>query len=155
MQIYDILKQKAVEDKIYSLVLGGVVVSNEKILLVKRADNQFMKNLYEFPSGKLEFGETFKQCLERHIQEELNCHIKNILGYAGHFDYLSDKGQLVRQYNFIVEVENLNDILLSSEHTNYGFFSVNECDNLIDISDEILYTINMVLSNRILHRRAI
>ena len=52
MQIYDILKQKAIEDKIYSLVLGGVIVNDGKILLIKRADNQFMKNLYEFPSGK-------------------------------------------------------------------------------------------------------
>ena len=113
-----------------------------------------MKNLYEFPSGKLEFGETFKQCLERHIQEELNCKVTNVIGYAGHFDYLSDKGQLVRQYNFILEVDNLNDIQLSSQHTDYGFFSASVCDNLIDISDEILYTINMVLSNIILHRRA-
>ncbi len=152
MQIYDILKQKAVEDKIYSLVLGGIIINDDKILLVKRADNQFMKNLYEFPSGKLEFGETFKQCLERHVQEELNCRVTNVLGYAGHFDYLSDKGQLVRQYNFVLDVENLNEILLSSDHTNYGFFSVSECDNLIDISDEILYSINMVISNRILLR---
>lgn len=153
MQLYDILKQKAVDDKIYSLVLGGVVVNNDKILLVKRADNQFMKNLYEFPSGKLEFGETFEQCIKRNMREELNCQVEQIKGYAGYFDYLSDKGQLTRQYNFMLKLENMNDIALSNEHTNYGFFSASECNNLIDISDEILYTMQVVMSNRILHGR--
>ena len=152
MQIYDVLKQKAIEDKIYSLVLGGVIVNDGKILVIKRADNQFMKNLYEFPSGKLEFGETFEQCLKRHIKEELNCKVKDVEGYAGHFDYLSDKGQLVRQYNFVLNLENLNDISLSTEHTNYGFFRASECNDLIDISDEILYTMDIVTSNRVLRK---
>ena len=151
MQRYDILKQKAIDDKIYSLVLGGIIVNDDKILLIKRADNQFMKNLYEFPSGKLEFGETFEQCLARHIKEELNCQVKDIECYAGHFDYLSDKGQLVRQYNFVLKLENLNDISLSTEHTNFGFFRTSECNDLIEISDEILYTMDIVASNRVLY----
>lgn len=153
MRIYNMLKQKAIEDKIYSLILGGIIFVNDKILLIKRASNKFMRNLYEFPSGKLEFGETFEQCLKRHINEELNCQIEDIVGYVGNFDYLSENGHRVRQYNFLITLKDIDNITLSSGHTEFGFFSISDCNSLIDISPEVLYTINVTTYNKILNGR--
>lgn len=153
MRIYNMLKQKAIEDKIYSLILGGIIFVNDKILLIKRASNKFMRNLYEFPSGKLEFGETFEQCLKRHINEELNCQIEDIVGYVGNFDYLSENGHHVRQYNFLITLKDIDNITLSSGHTEFGFFSISDCNSLIDISPEVLYTINVTTYNKILNGR--
>lgn len=150
MNIYDLLKEQAVNDNIFSLVVGGVVIKNNKVLLLKRSDDRFMQNFYEFPSGKLEFGETIEECLYRHINEELNVNVKTIKNYIGFFDYLSKNGKSVRQYNFEIELCDEDKISLSNEHSDMKYFNINDCSQLIDISDEVYYTISMTISNKVL-----
>ena len=54
-------------------VVGSVLINNDKILLPKRsAKLKKMPNMYEFPGGKIEKGETLKEGLKRELQEELS-----------------------------------------------------------------------------------
>ena len=54
-------------------VVGAVLIKNNKILLPKRSANlKKMPNMYEFPGGKIEKGETLKEGLKRELQEELS-----------------------------------------------------------------------------------
>ena len=54
-------------------VVGSVLIKNNKILLPKRSANlKKMPNMYEFPGGKIEKGETLKEGLKRELQEELS-----------------------------------------------------------------------------------
>ena len=54
-------------------VVGSVLINNDKILLPKRsAKLKKMPNMYEFPGGKIEKGETLKEGLKRELREELS-----------------------------------------------------------------------------------
>ncbi len=53
------------------IVLGAIVEKDGKVLLAKRKKGISMAGKWEFPGGKLEDGETEKECLKREIKEEL------------------------------------------------------------------------------------
>lgn len=56
-------------------VVAGVIHSRDKIFATARGYGDF-KGKWEFPGGKIEFGETSQQALRREIQEELGVKIE-------------------------------------------------------------------------------
>jgi 8-oxo-dGTP diphosphatase len=52
-------------------VAAGVVFREGKLLITQRGPDVHLANLWEFPGGKREPGETFEQCLHRELAEEL------------------------------------------------------------------------------------
>ncbi|QJS97309.1 (deoxy)nucleoside triphosphate pyrophosphohydrolase [Dolosigranulum pigrum] len=52
-------------------VVGAAIVRDGHILTVERSETMTLPNLWEFPGGKIEPGETKKEALTREIQEEL------------------------------------------------------------------------------------
>ena len=55
------------------IVTAAIIRWGEKILITKRPD---YSRLWEFPGGKMEYGETAEECLKREIKEELDCEVK-------------------------------------------------------------------------------
>jgi 8-oxo-dGTP diphosphatase len=56
----------------------GVAVINDrtgKILIDRRKNEGEMGGLWEFPGGKIEAGETIKECIKREVKEELNIEV--------------------------------------------------------------------------------
>ena len=51
-------------------VVAAIIKKENTILIAKRKNGAFA-GMYEFPGGKIKFGETDKQALIREIQEEL------------------------------------------------------------------------------------
>ena len=57
--------------------IGVAVITNRegKILIDRRKASGEMGGLWEFPGGKIEPGETVRECIQREIKEELNIEI--------------------------------------------------------------------------------
>jgi 8-oxo-dGTP diphosphatase len=52
-------------------VVGAVIVSDERVLAAKRGPSGSLPNMWEFPGGKVEDGESPQEALAREIGEEL------------------------------------------------------------------------------------
>ncbi len=52
-------------------VTAAIIIRDGKVLVCRRAAGEKLAGFWEFPGGKLEDGETLRQCLERELLEEL------------------------------------------------------------------------------------
>jgi|LSQX01.2.fsa_nt_gb 8-oxo-dGTP diphosphatase len=59
-------------------VVAAIIRNQNKILICRRAEEGDCADLWEFPGGKLEPGETMERCLIRECEEELGIRIKVI-----------------------------------------------------------------------------
>lgn len=66
-------------------VVSAIIRNENKILTTRRSLGDY-KNLWEFPGGKMELGETRGEALRREIKEELEVDI-NISSYFTTIDY--------------------------------------------------------------------
>jgi 8-oxo-dGTP diphosphatase len=68
------------------LVTAAIIEDNGKYLITQRPKETHNGLRWEFPGGKLDFGEDPRDCLKREIMEELGIKIKvnEILEYSSH-----------------------------------------------------------------------
>lgn len=58
-------------------VMAAIIKNNlRQLLICQRRTNSNMGDLWEFPGGKLEHGETAEECICRECKEELNINIE-------------------------------------------------------------------------------
>lgn len=116
-------------DGIQRYSTGIACISAGKVLVVKRADDDFFGGMFELPGGKIETGETFEESIVREISEECGLKISKIVAAYRAFDYASQSGKSTRQINFIVECST-TDVKLSHEHTESRWIEKNSLKEL-------------------------
>ena len=114
-------------------VIAAIIKDGEKILIGRRAPYEKAPGMWELPGGKLEEGESHKDCLKRELKEELG--IDSIIGelftnylydypqvsfdlwfynvdeYSGDFEYnVHDKLEWIKPNQF----DNYNKVKVSS-----------------------------------------
>ena len=57
-------------------VVGAVIVRDDRVLCARRGTLAPLPNLWEFPGGKVEPGESLRAALRREINEELRCTVQ-------------------------------------------------------------------------------
>ncbi|MDQ4145421.1 MAG: NUDIX domain-containing protein [Actinomycetota bacterium] len=114
-------------------VVGAVIACDGRALLLRRKPDDFLGDLWELPSGRVEGEETLEQTLEREIAEETGLRVTSIERPLGTFDYRSGSGKATRQVTFEVRVEPGQVEL--SEHNEHAWLGVDELEGLY-MSDE-------------------
>lgn len=57
-------------------VTAAIIEHDGKILIAKRSSTSSLPNKWEFPGGKIEEGETPKECLQRELAEEFEVEVR-------------------------------------------------------------------------------
>lgn len=150
MDFFGNLEFNAKQDGVDKIVVGAIITNEYgDIFIARRKKNDFMGGYYEIPGGNAELGETIYDTLVREIKEETNLDIKRVISYVNYFDYVSDSGKKSRQFNFAVEVESLNNIILT-EHDYYEWIKIDDLEKIDKMSNEVkevLLTYKSILQN--------
>ena len=93
-------------------VVAAIIKNNDYYLLAKRNKDKFMGLKWEFPGGKVEGIETFKEALTREILEELNVNI-DIHHKVAQESYQDDEINIILHY-FMCSL--LDEDIVLSEH---------------------------------------
>lgn len=108
-------------------VVGAIIVKDGKILCCQRGPERALAELWEFPGGKIEEGESKVQALNRELEEELKIQV-NILEDEFEFcRYEYDFG-FVQLTTFICYLKSGEPQL--TEHTQIKWLYPHEIDKL-------------------------
>tara|TARA_B100000745_G_scaffold290137_1_gene228798 strand:+ start:2207 stop:2662 length:456 start_codon:yes stop_codon:yes gene_type:complete len=135
------IENQAKKDGIERFVVGAVIVNNESILFVRRAQDDFMGGIYELPSGKVDESEGLIDALKREILEETNLIIADIIGLCDTFDYKSKSGTQTRQFNFVVSAEDASKMKLDPEEHDVAEWIKFENVKSSEILDDLMKSI--------------
>ena len=119
---------------------------DEKVLLVRRREDDFLAGIYEFPGGKVEEGEGLADALVREVREETGLRVSGIGRYLGFFDYDSEDGERRRVFNFQVEVSEPLEIQLK-EHDRFVWADEKKLAEF-ELSEDILRTLRQFWPRR-------
>lgn len=118
--------------KKYIRVVGGIIlrkIDNQfQILCALRSPKMSLPNLWEFPGGKIEEGESIKETIEREIKEELGCSIvaTNSVFDITHHHYKTFNIELITVFCKIVEGEPT-----PLEHTALQWLPIESLESLV------------------------
>ncbi|MFV0626698.1 MAG: 8-oxo-dGTP diphosphatase MutT [Alphaproteobacteria bacterium] len=104
-------------------VAAGIIINQGKILIAQRKKNSNFEMLWEFPGGKLEKGETLKDCLKREIMEELGLEIE-----VGNFfkDVLFDYETAIVKLNMFFAKSKTNCINVLNAHEEAKWVAISD-----------------------------
>lgn len=100
------------------IVVAAVICDNARVLLVRRAANDFMAGLLELPSGEVQEQEDVVEALHREVHEETGLTIGHLIALLPSFDYYSRSGTLTRQINVAVRAKTTDQVVLA-EHDSF------------------------------------
>ena len=147
MELYELLIKKGKEEGIVKNVVGAIIL-NEKneVLIMSRKTDDFMGGIDELPSENMEQGENIYDAIIREVKEETNLDVVNVKSYIGSFDYISGSGKKSRQYNFVLDVKNIENIILT-EHDKYNWLTIEEIRKSSKITEEVKYILEICYFN--------
>ena len=147
MELYESLIKKGKQEGIIKNVVGAIILNEKnKVLIMSRKTDDFMGGIDELPSGNMKQGENIYEALVREVKEETNLDVVNVKSYIGNFDYISGSGKKARQYNFVLDVKNTENIILT-EHDEYNWLTIEEIRKSIKITDEVKYILEICYFN--------
>ncbi|MBN2566545.1 NUDIX hydrolase [Candidatus Woesearchaeota archaeon] len=112
------------KDKRQGVAVGGMCIEEDRILLVRRSQNDTGPGLWEIPKGALEWGEDPIEGLKREFLEETGLKV-SVHEPLGVYHFLTEKKDSVYQVIIIAFRVGRDDrsqaIILSDEHDAHGW----------------------------------
>ncbi|MFO7677709.1 MAG: NUDIX hydrolase [Thermoplasmatota archaeon] len=111
-----------------NITVDGIILKDNKILLVKRKNNPF-KDKWALPGGFVEYGETTEKAVVREIFEEtgLKTTVQNLIGVYS--DPLRDPRGHTISIVYILNITN-GEIAAGDDAADANFFKLNQLPNL-------------------------
>lgn len=106
-------------------VVAAVIKKDGRVFATQRGYGDF-KDMWEFPGGKIESGESREEALKREIKEELDADI-SVDSFLQTVEYDYPKFHLIL-HCFLCSLK--NDILHLLEHESARWLSANELDSV-------------------------
>lgn len=103
-------------------VACAILISDYKVFIAQRADNQAMAGMWEFPGGKVERGEKPEETVVRELYEELNMKvevIKNLKPVVHHYKEFE-----IVLHPFIIK--HRQGEIIPKVHSNVSFLNIEE-----------------------------
>ncbi|MBQ9160088.1 MAG: NUDIX domain-containing protein [Methanobrevibacter sp.] len=120
----------------WGLAAKGICEYNGKILLLKiRSKSSHDAGKWEIPGGKVKKGEFFDVALKREYMEETGLEINvDSLYNVIQRDYVACKtNEKIKSIQLIMNVSsNSDEVTISEEHDDYGWFTKEEVNQMID-----------------------
>jgi len=138
--------EEARREGVRTFAVSGIIMRDEKVLLVRRREDDFLGGIYEFPGGKVEEGEGMADALVREVREETGLTVSGIGRYLGFFDYDSEYGERRRVFNFQVDVRGPLEIQLK-EHDRFVWADEKKLGEF-ELSEDILRILRQLLPGR-------
>ena len=109
--------------KIQRVTAKAVITRDKKILLVQEPDNR-----WEFPGGKIEFGDTPEETLKRELKEELGVTQGLKIGpIINCWSWIFQSKVYLQFFLLLYRCEtDQAEFTLSSEHIQYGWYTKDE-----------------------------
>ena len=123
------------KEKYQKITVGGLLIENNKALVVKRSPHEkFLGGYYELPGGKVDFGEHPKQALEREFLEEVNLNVTAEESPYRVFTDISDEGKrhTIELVYRVVLKDNVKNIKLSGAHTDFKWVTFEELKKFVN-----------------------
>ncbi len=124
----------------WGLAVRGICEFNDKILLLKvRSKSSHDAGKWEIPGGKVKKCEFFDDALIREYLEEtgLDVNVDSLYNVIQNNYTACKTNEQVKSIQLIMKVTTESDeVTISSEHDDYGWFSEDELNRMID--DELL-----------------
>lgn len=114
-------------------VVAAIMKREDKIFITRRSYGEF-KDMWEFPGGKMELGESREEALHREIKEELELEIDN-LDYLTTIDYDYDTFHLT-MHCFMCEIS--GGKLALNAHNDAKWVDVAHIDNETWVPADVL-----------------
>jgi 8-oxo-dGTP diphosphatase len=103
-------------------VVCGIILDQEKVFICRRKQGKSFAGCWEFPGGKIEANENYKEALSRELFEELEMEIiiKDFIGQSNYF-YSNIKIEL---YGYECQLVNYNGKL--TDHDSFEWIDTNK-----------------------------
>lgn len=129
-------RARAKADGIEIFATGVAVVKDGKLLVVRRAKDDFLGGMYELPGGSVDEGERIEDGAVRELAEETGLEVTKFKKLFEGFDYQKQNGVWVRLYNFLAEYPGGEVKLDPAEHDDYKWITKSEIESLPNTKEQ-------------------
>lgn len=116
--------------KFFSVGLKALILNPEgKMLLIKRSKGNTLSDTWDIPGGRMQFGESLREALQREIKEETGMELDRIgtvLNVSTFFPGNNPDNQIIRMI-FAVSTKQ-GDVVLSDEHQGFVWADLSQLD---------------------------
>jgi 8-oxo-dGTP diphosphatase len=117
--------------QIVVLMVTALIENRGKYLVLKRSRKNFTnKGKWQFPEGKVKFGEELEKALKREVEEETNLVVTDAKIVGIHSSILRRTKSIFRMFRTVFSCKVVGKIKLSRDHNEYRWIDKKELEKL-------------------------